>query len=295
MYAFLEISSRYGIVPEFDCGESWLEDAISKYYNMLKLKFSTVWASHKCSVPFCESMMVSDGGMKINRPVCAAKFSVLREYTHSNKKVLTGCTLMPSPGSKFCTLHVNEQSPVVLKDTLGKDSRTRLYNFRSKSKATQLDLPDDDLFIVESILEIRGKKKKEFLVKWAGYPIDEATWEPEKNIPPFILKYYETSSNFGKVLPEPRIKETRKVADNSEVFHFLEWGSESGGQWVEVNLFDLDADRVIVDVSSCNTRKVRDKRDRRHTCGVLVSCKPCGVCPHWDELFLCESITQVRY
>ena len=97
------------------------------------------------------------------------------------------------------------------------------------------------------------------------------------------------------MLPEPRIKETRKVADNSEVFHFLEWGSESGGQWVEDNLFDLDADRVIVDVSSCNTRKVRDKRDRRHTCGVLVSCKPCGVCPHWDELFLCESITQVRY
>ena len=39
--------------------------------------------------------------------------------------------------------------------------------------------------------------------------------------------------------------------------------------------------------------KVRDKRDRRHSCGILVSSKPCGIVPHWDELFGSESITQV--
>ena len=184
LYSYLELSSRYGFNPEFNVGEFWLENSINNNYNRLKLKFSATWAGHKCLVPFCESMMVTDGGFKINRPVCAAKFSVIREYTHSDKRVLTGCTNMPSPDSKFCHHHRSEQSPVILKETLSTESRTCLYNFRSRTKQTQLRLPDDDLFVVESILEVRMKNKtKQFLVQWAGFPRSEATWEPMKNIP----------------------------------------------------------------------------------------------------------------
>ena len=61
-------------------------------------------------------------------------------------------------------------------------------------------------------------------------------------------------------------------------------------------LFDLNADNLSQEEikSTCNTRKVRDKRDRRHTAGILISAKPCGIIPHVDELFLCESINQVH-
>ena len=257
LYSYLELSSRYGFNPDFHVGECWLENSINNNYNNLKLNFSTTWTAHKCLVPFCEGMMVTDGGFKINRPVCAAKFSVIREYKHSDKKVLTGCTNMPSPDSKFCQHHRTVESPVMLREALTKESRNCLYNFRSRTKQTQLQLPDDELFVVETILDICQKNKAKFLVKWAGFPRSEATWEPEKNIPKFITKYYENSENLGKKLPEPRIKETKKVANGAEIFHYLEWGSETAGEWVADSLFDLDADTVIEDISSCNTRKVQ--------------------------------------
>ena len=310
LYAFLELSSRFGIFPTFHAGDKWLENSINENYNKLKFNFSAVWSNHKCQVKYCEEMMVTDGGMKLNRPVCSAKFSVIREYKHSDKKVLTGCTNMPSPDSKFCSLHYNVESPVLLKESLSSESISRLYNFRSRTKQTQVDLPDDDLYVVESILEKKSSKSKIlYLVKWAGFPTSESTWEPEQHIPVFISKFYENPNNLGKNLPEPRIKHTQKVANGSEVFHYLEWGAETSGEWIADSLFDLDMDRVIENVSSCNTRKViclyfiiliftllifkvKDKRDRRHTCGILVSSKPCGVVPHWDELFSSESITQ---
>lgn len=36
---------------------------------------------------------------------------------------------------------------------------------------------------VEDILDVRVvRNKRQFLVKWEGYPIQEATWEPESNL-----------------------------------------------------------------------------------------------------------------
>lgn len=45
--------------------------------------------------------------------------------------------------------------------------------------------------------------------------------------------------------------------------------------------------------STCNTQKLKDKRDRRHTAGIVIHAKPCGKIPHVDELYKCESIKQV--
>jgi hypothetical protein len=43
---------------------------------------------------------------------------------------------------------------------------------------------DDTLeYAVEDILDVRVTRgKRMFLVKWEGYPIQEATWEPESNL-----------------------------------------------------------------------------------------------------------------
>ena len=39
--------------------------------------------------------------------------------------------------------------------------------FRSKREQTQLDIPDDDLFIVESILDAKHGKVTKYVVKWS--------------------------------------------------------------------------------------------------------------------------------
>ena len=48
-----------------------------------------------------------------------------------------------------------------------------------------------------------------------------------------------------------------------------------------------------LDELSCNTRKTKDKRDRRHTVGILVGTKPCGTVVLFNELYGSESVTQV--
>ena len=55
-------------------------------------------------------------------------------------------------------------------------------------KKKKLDHKEETYF-VESILEGKiSKKKKLFLVSWKYYSVEEATWEPEENIPSFIIK-----------------------------------------------------------------------------------------------------------
>ena len=43
---------------------------------------------------------------------------------------------------------------------------------------------DEEKFIVEKVIKMRVNKKgkEEFLVKWIGYPLSEATWEPFENL-----------------------------------------------------------------------------------------------------------------
>lgn len=43
---------------------------------------------------------------------------------------------------------------------------------------------EQEEFFVEKVIKMRVSKKgkEEFLVKWAGYPLSEATWEPFENL-----------------------------------------------------------------------------------------------------------------
>ena len=42
----------------------------------------------------------------------------------------------------------------------------------------------ENFFDVEKVIKMRVSKKgkEEFLVKWAGYPLSQATWEPFENL-----------------------------------------------------------------------------------------------------------------
>ena len=108
-----------------------------------------------------------------------------------------------------------------------------------------------------------------FKVKWLGFPIEQSTWEPSKNIQPWIQSYYDDDQRLGKPLPEPRIKYTKRAGN--EVYHYLTWAGGEGdnlSRWVGDSFFSLAAeDGEIVtqleDDKSCNTKKTKDKRDRR--------------------------------
>ena len=60
----------------------------------------------------------------------------------------------------------------------------------------------------------------------------------------------------------------------------MSWEGESGGRWFHEEYFKiLSEDAEVVDTAeglTCNTRKSRDKRERRHTVGLLVGAYPCG-------------------
>ena len=302
LYGFLEMTSRYQIYPKLNTEKNWIDDAILENQTKLKKIFSNIWsASHECSFENCESMMVTDGNMKLNRKVCAAKFSVVRKFEHSNKTVLTGCTAMPSPDSPFCSEHVHAETPVLLAEKITKETRQKLLDFKAKNQTSNLKLPQDSVFTVETVLNARKNNNHiEYLVKFAGYPDHEACWEPSKNLPSFIVEHFKDTAKLGSPLPTPTIKLTRKVDENSEVYHHLEWKTtRHSGKELELEngetLFDLDSDKLAADEikSTCNTRKLKDKRDRRHSAGIIIHAKPCGKIPHVDELFISESINQV--
>ena len=108
-----------------------------------------------------------------------------------------------------------------------------------------------------------------FKVKWLGFPVEESTWEPAKNIQPWIQSYYEDDpQRLGKPIPEPRIKYTKRAGN--EVYHYLTWGGGEGeplSRWVGDSFFSLAAEdgEIVTQLEggSCNTKKTKDKRDRR--------------------------------
>ena len=107
-------------------------------------------------------------------------------------------------------------------------------------------------------------------------------------------RYYESDkSRLGQRLPKPSIKHTKKVGDT--LLHKLCWGDESGGEWLEEDFFDAltaEGETVTTNVS-CNTRKSRDKRERRHSVGVFLGAFPCGIIVIGEELYGSEGIAQV--
>ena len=317
LYSILEFSQRAGIKTEFklkeEGGESlkWIDRALESYHFRMRDFFRIYWTSqHKCDTEGCMWAFVSDGGMKVHRKLCAAKFSGVRELKHSNVKVLTGCTKIAPPNSLFCKLHQNQPTPVIPSAKVSKKTKESLAQFRKKSQKAGQQLSNDNLFIVESVLKIRLSKantenkspakrrssivqpQKEFLIKWASFDEKEATWEPAKNVPFFLQKFYLKPENLRKPLPQPRIKHT-KTFKTGEKVHLLCWGDEKASEeWVADSLFDLDNDTMIPQNSLCNTRKIKDKRIKHRSAGIFISATSCGIIPHFDEIYGCESISQ---
>ena len=184
-------------------------------------------------------------------------------------KVLTGCTSIVPPNNLFCKVHQDQPTPVIPLASVTKKTKESLSQARKKSKKAGPELTNDNLFIVESVLKVRLTKsekkakrrssivppQREFLVKWASFDEKDSTWEPSKNLPFFLQKFYLKPENLGSPLPQPRIKHT-KTFKTGEKVHLLCWGDEKHSEeWLADSLFDLVSDSMIPENSLCNTRK----------------------------------------
>ena len=264
LYAFIEVGQRFNIdmvIP------STLDEAILANKNGIHEAFRTIWTkNHLCDAPGCGKILVMDGGLKPHRKLCAAKLAGVREFPTTSLKVVTGCTRIPGPESKFCHEHQFSDSPALLSSQVSKNTRMKLREHRTATAASS-EASQDNIYVIESVCDLKTKDNvKYFLVKWLNFPRNEATWEPEDSIPKFIQLFYAEKSNLGKPLPNPRLKRSKKAG--SDTYHYLTWeGDDSSGQWYHEDFFTLLGEDGEITSSvqaeeSCNTRKSRDKESK---------------------------------
>ncbi|KAL0940660.1 chromo domain-containing protein [Colletotrichum truncatum] len=69
----------------------------------------------------------------------------------------------------------------------------------------------DDEWVVEGILyQVNDEGKDFYLVEWTGYPLEEATWEPEENV-------------LGELLEEWKATQERQARGEEAVFDIVAW------------------------------------------------------------------------
>ena len=287
-YSLIEMKQRFLVQGPVS---SDIDQSLSDYHTQLRDAFYIFWGKHKCDKPGCGSVLVVDGGMKAQRKICGALKSGIKVFEHSKTTLVTGCTAHPGD-KKFCKEHRNEEHPAVTSGKLSQESRNRLEKVKDKEKNFKEQDFSDNVYIVEEIKDCKIEKGIEYyLIKWEDYL--EETWEPASNLPSFMVSYFKKTGN--GLVPTPRVAETRKKGSALE--YKLVWsGDDNLTEWVpEHEIIDLDKAEIpsSTEARACNTRKDRDKRKNRHTCGIFIGCYPCGVCLLFDELFGSESISQV--
>ena len=299
LYSYLELGQRYGIPSIIKGG---IDKSILENKSLFKDKFEEKWSvDHKCDTKGCQDCLTVDGGMKPNRMICADKLAGVTKFQNSDLKVVSGCPRKPAPSSKYCGDCKNSESPVMISTSVSKETKANLRKRRSNT-AQFKETSQDQIYVIESLL---GKKTIDagifWKVKWLGVPESESTWEPAKNIQGWMKAFYdEDRRRFGKTLPVPKIKCQKKLGGQTQ--YYFNWGEIDGeksseDRWVTEDFFQIaseDGDLVSqMENISCNTKKTKDKRDRRHTVGILVGTKPCGTVVLFNELYGAESVTQV--
>ena len=244
-YALLDISRRYNMTIKFD--QEDIDITISKNFDHLHTLVQDVWGQHRCEVKGCGEVLVIDGGLKPIRKVCAARTAAIYEFKHSEIKSVIGCKTIPTPGEQFCAEHLHMEVPNIPFQKMSKENVRTLRRTRQQVKTEKVE---EDVFTIEAILQKKNSKDGPlYLVQWMGY--EEKTWEPQKNIPSFILKYFE--KNGSSAIPKPRIKSTKKVGTG--LYYLLTWDKTS-----EPDMYVPESDFIISPTeeertASCNTLK----------------------------------------
>ena len=79
-YSLVELKQRYNIAGKISPQKIFLifiyslsgplspniDDSLNTYNDLIKSEFSRRWSKHKCNVPGCSTVLIFDGGCKVN-------------------------------------------------------------------------------------------------------------------------------------------------------------------------------------------------------------------------------------
>jgi hypothetical protein len=83
----------------------------------------------------------------------------------------------------FRVLKQTREGTYILQDTDMSLYPRQLPRHQLKVINSNIEVPTEDIYTVEAILNHRGPEhKREFLIKWKGFPTESNTWEPESNL-----------------------------------------------------------------------------------------------------------------
>ena len=163
LFAYLELGQRYGMSPIISGG---IDETILRNRTNIRDKFREIWTvDHLCETKGCSSVLIVDGGMKPTRKLCAAKLQGVKEFSMSGMVVVCGCPRNPQPDSKYCGEHVGLSSPAIPSEQVSDTTRITLRNHRNVTASTK-DAPQDNIYVIESVLE---KKTEKSTVLWLGW------------------------------------------------------------------------------------------------------------------------------
>jgi len=134
---------------------------------------------------------------------------------------------------------------------------------------------------VECLLEARARRTgMEYHVLWLGFPVREATWEPESNILDKLLIH--------------EFEEARSAAHGGLTWRRPVPRPRANGGEAKESVTGLVATVPFDSTPSCNTDKeTQYQRQRHRSACVMAAMWPCGIFVRADELYRAESLSQV--
>ena len=96
---------------------------------------------------------------------------------------------------------------------------------------------EEEIFIIDKVIDSRkaADGKREFLIKWQGYPPSQNSWEPEENLDATDIAEYDSRAATAKP-PVPKKRPRGKAPADCE------W-NEDKGCWEKIELSEFEKQR----------------------------------------------------
>jgi hypothetical protein len=153
----------------------------------------------------------SNAKKRLTAPIPIGAQVMVRDPTKSTKH-------QPYWFGPFCVVKQTRGKTYILQNTDKSLYPRELPRDQLKVIDAHANVPVDDIYTVEKILNHRGPaSKRQFLIKWQGFPTSENTWEPESNLltcQQLLRNYW---SKCGKVDVQEEAKENTKGDTDTSV------------------------------------------------------------------------------